>query len=322
MRILFLGSGEFAIPTLRSITHDGHEVVAVISQPDKPRGRGKGVTPTPVKNEAMELGLPVLTPENVNAPEVVGRIRSLGAELAYVAAFGQKIGAELLGAFPAGIVNLHGSLLPAYRGAAPIQRAVMNGEEETGVTVFRLVEKMDAGPVLVRRRTGIGPDETADELHDRLSRIGCDAVRATLEILQKDPDIPGEEQDHARATMAPKLTKAEGRIHFNMPARKLAAIIRGLWSWPGANCRFQSADGRRDEIVTLARAVAYTIRTRPAESPDEVGRINDMMRVQAADADLEILQIKPAGGRLMDWQDYVNGRHVAEGDRFVPIEPA
>lgn len=320
MRVLFLGTGEFAIPTLRSIANDGNEVVSVVSQPDKPRGRGKDVTPTPVKGEALELGLPVITPENVNAPEVVAHLKSLKADLAYVAAFGQKIGAELLSAFPVGIVNLHGSLLPAYRGAAPIQRAVMNDDEETGVTVFRLVEKMDAGPILIRRRTGIGPDETADELHERLARIGCDAVRATLDVLEKDPKTPGEEQDASKATMAPKLTKAEGRIRFDMPAAKLAAHIRGMWSWPGATCRFCSADGRRDETVTIARAVAYTIRTRPAVGPDEPGRVNDMMRVQVADADLEILQIKPAGGRLMEWPDFVNGRHVAEGDRFVPID--
>lgn len=322
MRILFLGTGEFAIPTLRSITHDGHEVVTVVSQPDKPRGRGKDVSPTPVKREALELGLPVITPENVNAAEVVAHLKSLGAELAYVAAFGQKIGAELLDAFPVGIVNLHGSLLPAYRGAAPIQRAVMSGEVETGVTVFRLVEKMDAGPVLVRRRTGIGPDETADELHERLSRIGCDAVRATLDLLQRDPAMPGEAQDATKATLAPKLTKAEGRIRFDLPAARLAATIRGLWSWPGATCRFCSADGRRDEVVTIARAVAYTIRTRPAESAEEIGRVNDMLRVQVSDADLEILQIKPSGGRMMEWPDFVNGRHVAEGDRFMPIETA
>lgn len=321
MRVLFFGSGEFAIPTLRSIAHDGNEVVTVVSQPDKPRGRGKDVTPTPAKCEALELGLPVVTPPDVNAPEVVSHLLSLKADLAYVAAFGQKIGSTLLGGFPVGIVNLHASLLPSLRGAAPIQWAVINGVQETGVTVFRLVEKMDAGPVLVQRRTLIAPDETADELHERLSRIGCDAVRATLELLQRDPAAPGEPQDTSRVTYAPKLSKTDGHIRFDAPARALASRIRGLWSWPGAICRFVSADGQRDEQVTIARAVPYEIRTRAADSPDEPGRINEMMRVQTADAELEILQVKPAGGRLMDWQDFVNGRHVREGDRFVPVEP-
>lgn len=320
MRVLFLGSSEFAIPTLLSIGKDGHEIVTVVSQPDKPRGRGQGVTPTPVKREAMELGLPVITPADVNAPEVVAHLKSLKADLAYVAAFGQKIGAELLDAFPVGMVNLHGSVLPALRGAAPIQRAVMNGLDETGVTVFRLVEKMDAGPILVTRRTAIAADETSDELHERLSRIGCDAVRAALEALAKNPSMPGEPQDVSRVTIAPKLKKSEGAIRFDEPARALAKRICGLWSWPGAMCRYVSADGKRDEQVTIARALPYTIRTRAAESPEECGRVNDMMRVQVADADLEISEIKPSGGRLMSWQDFVNGRHVKEGDRFVPIE--
>lgn len=321
MRVLFFGSGEFAIPTLRSIAHDGHEIVMVVSQPDKPRGRGKDVTPTPLKREALELGLPVVTPSDVNAADVVAHLLSLKADLAYVAAFGQKIGPALLSGFPAGIINLHASLLPALRGAAPIQWAVIRGLMETGVTIFRLVEKMDAGPILVQRRTRIAPEETADELHDRLSRIGCDAVRATLVLLSGEPTAPGTPQDASLVTYAPKLTKADGHIRFDMPAQELACRIRGLWSWPGAVCRFVSSDGKRDEQVTLARARAYTLRTRAAATPDEAGRINDMMRVQTVDAELEVLEIKPSGGRCMSWQDYVNGRHVREGDRFVPIAP-
>lgn len=320
MRVLFFGSGEFAVPTLFSISHDGHEIVAVVSQPDKPRGRGQDMLPTPVKREALELGLPVVTPPDVNAVEVVAHLKSLNADLAYVAAFGQKIGPDLLDAFPVGIVNLHASLLPALRGAAPIQRAVMNGLAETGVTIFRLVEKMDAGPILVQRRTAIAPDETADELHERLSRIGCDAVRAALVDLEKNPSNPGTAQDTEKVTYAPKLTKADGAIRFDETAQSLAKRICGLWSWPGAMCRYQSADGKRDEQVTIGRALPYTIRTRSATSPEECGRINDMMRVQVADADLEISEIKPAGGRLMAWRDFVNGRHVQEGDRFVPVQ--
>lgn len=321
MRILFLGSGEFAIPTLRSISNEGHDIVMVVSQPDKPRGRGRDLSSTPLKEEAQRLGLPVVTPADVNAPESVAQLKSLGADLAYVAAFGQKIGAELLSAFPVGIVNLHASLLPALRGAAPIQRAVMNGLDETGVTIFRLVERMDAGPILVQRRTAIGPDETADELHERLSRIGCDAVRAALAELERNPGMPGEAQDAEKVSYAAKLTKAEGAIRFDLPAGRLANQICGLWSWPGAMCRYRSADGKRDEQVTIARARAYMIRTRAAASAEECGRINDMMRVQAADGDVEISEIKPAGGRLMSWQDFVNGRHVKEGDQFSPIAP-
>ncbi len=322
MRILFFGAGEFALPTFDAIRDDGHEILCAITQPDRPRGRGGAPSPTCVKSAAMAAGIPVISPANVNAPDIVAHLASLQADIGYVAAFGQKIGRELLDALPAGMVNLHASLLPALRGAAPIQWAVINGLIETGVTVFRLVEKMDAGPILIQRRTAIGDDETADELHDRLARIGCDAVRETLKLLEADPKAPGTPQDRARATLAPKLKKSDGRIRFDQPALALASRIRGLWSWPGGVCRFVSADGRRDEIVTLARAIPYEGRTAPARSHDDVGRITEIMSVQTLDSELAVLEIKPAGGRLMTWQDYVNGRHVKAADRFVSIETA
>ncbi|MEK6644029.1 MAG: methionyl-tRNA formyltransferase [Planctomycetota bacterium] len=320
MRIAFFGSGEFALPTFDSIRMDGHEIVIVVSQPDKVRGRGKDVTPTPVKAAALGEGLEVLTPTDVNVAEVVAKIKAARADLAYVAAFGQKIGQELLNAFPVGIVNLHGSLLPAWRGAAPIQRSVMNGDHETGVTVFRIVEKMDAGPVLMMRRTAIGDTETADELHDRLSRIGCDAVRETLRLLTTEPTAPGESQDESRATLAPKLKKTDGHISFDHSTLALAHRICGMWSWPGAACRFVSVDGRRDEVVILARARAY--QGRPDSAGLTPGTLTELLNVRTSDGELEILEIKPSGGSLMEWRDYVNGRHVKPSDRFLPIEPA
>ena len=320
MRILFFGSGEFAIPTFRSIAKDGHDIVSVVTQPDKVRGRGKTPSPTPVKAAAAEAGVPVVCPANVNAPEVVAHLKSLKADLAYVAAFGQKIGAELLATFPIGIVNLHGSLLPHLRGAAPIQWAVINGDTETGVTVFRLVEKMDAGPIITQRRTAIGIDETAGELHDRLARIGCDAVRDALQRLAAEPSMAGTAQDHTKATTAPKLKKSDGHIRFDRPVASVTHRICGLWPWPGATCRFISADGRRNELVTLARAVPYEGRTAASQSPDDLGRITEMMSVQALDGTFTPLEIKPAGGKCMSWQDYVNGRHVQATDRFVSIQ--
>ncbi len=322
MRVLFFGSGEFAVPTLRSIQHDGHDVLAVVTQPDRAKGRGQDLSPTPVKREAAALGLAVLCPADVNDARVVAQLTSLGADLAYVAAFGQKIGKELLNAFPVGIINLHASLLPAFRGAAPIQRAIMNGCGETGVTIFRLVEKMDAGPILLQRRTTIGDCETAQELHDRLARIGCDAVREALALLATNPSAPGTPQDDAKATNAPKLTKADGHISFDQPASSVAAAICGLWPWPGAACLFHSIDGRREERVTLARARDCEIAAPALELSQATGTINELMRVRAKDGEVELLEIKPAGGKLMEWQAFVNGRHVAPGDRFWPVESA
>lgn len=320
MRIIVFGSGEFAIPTFDMIVHEGHEVPAVVTQPDRARGRGKEPRPTPLKAAAMEAGIPVLSPENVNAPEIVAQLRAMNADLGYVAAFGQKLGAELLGLFPAGMVNLHGSVLPAYRGASPIQRAVMNGDEFSGVTVFRIVEKMDAGPMLIQRRTAIGADETSDELHDRLARIGCDAVRETIKLLAENPKHAGDPQDESKVTLAPKLKKSDGRITFDLPVQQLSSRICGLWSWPGAFCRFVSQDGKRDEMVTIARAVPYEGKSSPARSADQLGKVTDVMSVQAGDGEMMILEIKPAGSRLMSWQDYVNGRRVQPGDRFLPAE--
>jgi len=322
MRVIFFGSSEFSIPTFSSLLKDGHQLVAVVTQPDKARGRGKHASPTPVKLLALETGLPVLSPEDVNAPDIVESLKSLHADVGYVVAFGQKIGPELLNAFPAGMVNLHASLLPSLRGAAPIQWSILNGEDEAGVTVFRLVNRMDAGPILVQRRTLINPDETADELHDRLARIGCDAVRAAMEILQADPKTPGTAQDDTQATRARKLTKADSRITFDAPVSVVCRRIRGLWSWPGAMCRFVSRDGSRDEVVTLARAVPYEGKTAPASSPDACGLISEMMSFQCLDGEAALLEIKPANGRLMEWKDFVNGRHVKAGDRLAPLDPS
>jgi methionyl-tRNA formyltransferase len=321
MRICFFGSGRFALPTFDSLRNDGHEIVAVVTQPDRPAGRGKTLTPTPIKLAASELKLLVLDPENVNAPDVVQSIVALGADLAYVAAFGQKIGATLRDAFPVGIVNLHASLLPAWRGAAPIPWAILSGDPETGVSVFRLVEKMDAGPVLLQRRTAIGADETADELHERLSRIGCDAVRATIALLAKDPKAAGVQQDESKVSLAPKFKKTDGHIAFNRPAQELARRICGLWSWPGASCRFRSADGSRDEVVALARATFCQARASAVANPDQCGTLSDVLNVQTSRGELIVLEIKPAGGRVMTWEAFVNGRHVQPGDRFVPVEP-
>lgn len=321
MRVLFFGSSEFSVPTFESIRDDGHELVAAVTQPDRARGRGRALSPTPVKTMALSCGVPVFAPENVNAPETLEQLEALKADVGYVAAFGQKFGPTLLDAFPAGMINLHASLLPALRGAAPIQWSIINGDTETGVTVFRIVEAMDAGPILMQRRTGIGEDETAAELHDRLARIGCDAVRATLRALEGDPRMPGRPQDASKITLAPKLTKSDGRITFDQPAREIARRICGLWAWPGATCRFRSTDGSRDEVVTLARAVPYEGRNAPAHSEEDIGRITDVMSVQVLDGDLAILEIKPANGKLQGWQDFVNGRRVKAGDRFLPCEP-
>ncbi|MFQ5414626.1 MAG: methionyl-tRNA formyltransferase [Phycisphaerae bacterium] len=313
MRLVLLGSGEFALPTLRYLAESDHDVVAVVTQPARPSGRGRRTAETPVYAAAVESGIPTLAPDDVNAPEVVARLRSMDVRLGVVIAFGQKLGASLLATMPAGCVNLHASLLPKYRGAAPIQWAVAGGEEKTGVTVFRIVERMDAGPILASRWTYIKPDETAGELHDRLACIGVDAVRAALELYDDGAMPPGTPQDDGQATRAPKLRKRDGWIDFARPARRVADHIRGMTPWPGATARYEARDGRWEKTII--------VRARPADVPPgpslEPGTIDERRYVAAADGFLEILEIRPSSGRIMTWRDFVNGRHVATGDMLV-----
>ena len=313
MRVVYFGSGEFAVPALRWLINSPHEIAAVVSQPDRPAGRGKKPMPTPVAQIANANHLTVHKVADANDAEIIAQIGSLQADLGIVAAFGQKLGAPLRAAFAGECINIHGSLLPKYRGAAPINWAILNGEPKTGVSVFRLVDRMDAGPVLIRRETMIGSTETAEELHDRLAGIACDALGATMKRLEQHMYDPGEPQDESLASKAPKLTKADGMLRFEEPAERLALRCRAMWSWPGARCVYRGADGRADE-VTIATASA--IPTQAAEPP---GTITSLLTVATGQGSLEIHGLKPAGKRCMSWQDFVNGRHVRPGDRFEAI---
>jgi methionyl-tRNA formyltransferase len=312
MRILFVGSGDFAEPTLHFLAEE-HEVVAVVTQPARKAGRGQATRHTPVRQLASRYELTVIEALDINEPALVSRLAGLGAELGIVIAFGQKIGPELLAVPPAGFVNLHASLLPRYRGAAPYQWTVINGEEKAGVTVFRLTAGMDAGPILTQRWTHVRPQETAAELHDRLAHVGPDAVRAAL-ALYADGRVPeGEPQDPGHVTRAPKLRKRDGWIDFARPAAVLQHFVCGMWSWPGATCVFESADGSRRERVTLARARVGD--PQPADAPP--GTLDVRLFAATGEGWLELLELKPAAGRLMTWPEFVNGRHVRPGDRFV-----
>ena len=316
MRIIFLGSGEFAVPVLRRLAHDRHDIPLVVTPPARRAGRGRRLTPTPVAEVAEELGLHKIETPEVNDPQIVQRFQLLEARLGLAVDFGQRLGAGLLASMPGGCINLHASLLPKYRGAAPINWAIIRGEERTGCTVFRMVERMDAGPILSSRWTDIKPEETAGELHDRLAGVGVDAVAGALEFFEGGAFPEGTPQNEAEATRAPKLRKADGVIRFDQPARTVVNHIRGMTPWPGARTRYESAEGRWEEIL-IARA-------RRAEDPAsptvEPGRIDARLHVAVGDAFVELLEVKPSSGRLMTWPEYVNGRHVAPGDMFVAPE--
>lgn len=313
MRVVFFGSGEFAVPSLRWFGNSEHEVALVVTQPDRPAGRGKKLMPTPVAAQALADGVPVERCPDVNAPEFVHRLRELGAHLGVVIAFGQKILEPARLAFSSQCVNLHASLLPKFRGASPIVAAMLAGETQTGVSVFRLVDRMDAGPVLIRRQTAIAPSETAEELEYRLARVGCDAIDATMKLHETSPLPVGEPQDESQASRAPKLTKADGYLRFDLPAERVALRCRAMWPWPGGRCRFVSAAGQTEEVTFVS------VTTVPVAVGVPPGAITPVLTVATSQGCLEIQAIQPAGKRAMSWQDFVNGRHVKPGDRFEPL---
>lgn len=324
MKLIFLGSGAFACPTLRWLAQSDHEVPLVVTQPARGAGRGRHTTRTPVAAIAAELGLETLEAENVNDPAILDRIGSLDVRLGLVIAFGQKLRAELLASLPGGFINLHASLLPKYRGAAPVNWAIVRGEEKTGCTVFRIVEKMDAGPILTSRWTYIKPEESAGELHDRLAGIGVDAVQAALDLFAEGNIPAGTPQDDSEATLAPKLKKTDGAIAWDRPARDVVNHIHGMTPWPGATTQYESTEGRWEKVtITRARIAEDTSRLTDARSSDQPspdappGTIDQRRFVAARDAFVELLELKPSSGRLMTWPEYANGRHVKAGDRFT-----
>lgn len=316
MQLVFLGTADFAVPTLRALVQAGHQIDPVISQPDRPTGRGRAVRPTPVHVAATALGLRHIAPEDVNAlpsAEVVGP-----AEIGVCAAFGQKIGAQILAALPHGCINVHASLLPKYRGAAPIQRALIDGAETTGVTVFQLNERWDAGAIWAQRATPISNSETADELHDRLAEIGAALLLDTLRQLEGGTLRPLE-QDPAQATRAPKLTKSEGTVDWSQPAPRIVRRIHGLWSWPAAACMCVSRSGKQERVLLVRAAVADPTALPTGECAP--GAFCADLSVQSGIGRVRLLEVQPAGGRRMSFRDFANGRRIAPPDRLLPVKP-
>lgn len=305
-----MGSPEFAVPCLRALA-SAHEVALVVSQPDKPAGRGGQLTPPAVKVAAQELGLPTLQPKSARTGELEAALRESGAELGVVVAYGKILPRAVLDALPRGCINVHASLLPKYRGAAPVQWAVIDGETETGACIMQLDEGMDTGPVYLERRVAIDPDETSGELLARLAPIGAEAMLEVIAAMEAGTAraVP---QDHARATHARMLTKADGAIDFAQPAAAVAARIRGVDPWPGAQAML------RGQPVKLFRA-----RARAGEgTPGTVVAIDkDGMHVAARDGVVVIREIQAPGRKRMTAQQFAAGRGLAVGDVLSPPAP-
>ena len=316
MRLLFFGSGAFGLPTLAHL-HEAHDVVAVVSQPARPAGRKRVLTPTPVAAWARERGLPVHEVADVNTNGFVDEVAAYGAEASVVIAFGQKLGPALLEAMGALSVNLHGSLLPAYRGAAPIQRAVRDGQAEAGVSVISLADRMDAGLVYGTARLKVEPTETSGELHDRLAALGPAAVGGVLERFAAGT-LVGEAQDEARVTQARKLKKPDGTVDFDAPAEAVRARVNGLNSWPGCRVVWEAAGGEAGEL--LLRRVGPAALD-PGEALPAPGVVMPGGRVACADGVVALLEVQAPGRGVVVADAYLRSSPLAGGGRLMRWEP-
>ena len=302
MRILFYGTPAFALPTLRALL-DRHTVVAVVTQPDRPAGRGQRLQPSPVKQLAAARGLPVLQPPRLREPGWAERLRALEPEVAVVVAFGQILPRPILDVPARGSINAHASLLPRYRGAAPIAWAIIRGERETGITTFLMDEGMDTGPTLLRRAIPIGADETAGELAARLAELGAEVLLETLDRLPTLTPVP---QDHAAATLAPRLRKEDGRLDWTRPAGELAARIRAVNPWPGAST-----------TTPVGRLLIWRARAVPGTGEPGVLSVRDGLRcVGTGEGLLQPVEVQPANRRAMSWETFLHGARLEPGMVF------
>ncbi len=303
MRVVFMGTPEFAVPTLEALVAAGHEIVLVVSQPDKPAGRGNTLTAPPVAARARELQLPLTQPKAIRSGAFPARMKELQADVAVVIAYGRILTPELLAAPRLGCINVHASLLPRWRGAAPIQAAVLAGDAVTGVCTQQMEEGLDTGPVFLELQTPIGPHETAGELHDRLSLLSAQIAVDTLAGLGTLTPTP---QDHARATWAPKIEKADGQIDWSRPAVELDRRVRAMTPWPGGQAPW------REGMLKV-----HTLRPYPAEGEPGAVLSLDPLVVACGEGALELLTVQAPGRRPIPGADLARGAHLSVGGRFV-----
>jgi methionyl-tRNA formyltransferase len=308
MRVVFMGTPDFAAVILRALA-EAHDVAAVVCQPDKPFGRKGVLTPPPVKKLAAAIGVPVLQPVKLKEPEFARGLREYRADIAVVAAYGRLLPPPVLRAFPLGCVNAHGSLLPKYRGASPIQTAIMEREKETGITIIQMNEEMDAGDIIHAAKAEIGRDETAGELFGRLAGIAAAAALEALSLISSRRAKPVK-QDETAATYTKTLNRREGAVDWEKPARAAAGLINGFSPSPGA---YAAIGGR---TLKLLRACEGERTCAPPGRVISAGR-KEGLSVAAGDGlSVRILEVQPAGGKAMKAGDYLNGAGIKPGDAF------
>jgi len=306
-RVVFMGTPEFAVPSLDALART-EEVVLVVTNPDRPAGRGQALTAPPVKREAQRLGIPVFQPEKARGPESVARIAGERPELIVVVAYGQILPPSILDIPKYGCINVHASLLPRYRGAAPINWAIARGETVTGVTIMKMDPGMDTGPMLHVREMPIGEDDTAETMFPKLASLGAQALTEALGKLREGTlaEIP---QDGSRATYAPMIKKEHGRIEWGKSAREVRDLVRGMTPWPSA---FTDHEGKTLKVL------AASVREDKGR-PGEILTVDrDGIVVGCGEGALLLCKVQPEGGRAMSSREYAQGRRVRKGDRLSP----
>jgi len=307
LRLVFMGTPDFAVPTLLELLGAGHEVAAVYTRAPKPAGRGMGVSPSPVEREARRFGIPVFTPATLKTAEVETAMRAYGAEAAVVVAYGLILPKTILDVFPLGAFNLHASLLPRWRGAAPINRAIMAGDSETGVTVMKMDEGLDTGAMAMAERVPIGPDMTAGELHDQLARIGADLMVRAAGALERG-SLTFTPQPQAGIIYAAKIDKGETGIDWTTPWKKVHDHIRGLSPFPGAWSEFMT--GGHTFRIKLLRA------TKGAGTAVPGTVIDDRLTVACGEGAVRITELQRAGRQAMKAADFLRGTPLVPGTKL------
>ncbi len=305
MRIVFMGTPEFAVPSLDALLRSDEQVVGVVSQPDRPKGRGQQLVEPPVKLVAQRAGIPVLQPLKIRTPEFVQALSSWQPDLIAVAAYGRILHAPILHLPPMGCVNVHGSLLPKYRGAAPVQWAVINGETETGITTMLMDEGMDTGAILLQEKLTIMPDDTAGTLAPRLAELGGRLLVETIAQLKAGTVTP-KEQDHDQATLAPLLKKEDGLIDWTIKATSLANRVRGLSPWPGAYTFFGEERWNIWKVISTMEATT--------DKPGTIVAVNkSSILVATGDGLLDIREVQTANSKRMSVAQFLAGHRVTAG---------
>jgi len=308
MKIIFMGTPEFAAGALEALIGAGHEITAVVTQPDKPKGRSREPLPTPVKQCAQEHGIPVMQPRRIKAPEAIEELKSYPADVYIVAAFGQILSQEILDIPKYGSLNIHASLLPKYRGSSPIQHAIIGGEDKTGITIMQMDAGIDTGDILYQKEIAIDAHETFETLHDKLMALGGEAVVEALALLEEGKLAPRKQED-ALSCYAPLIDKRMGRIDFSKDAVTLDRLIRGLTPWPGT---YTSYRGKQLKIWRAENVISVNTFAR---TPGEILRIEkDCVTVAAGQGALKIYELQLEGKKRMSAHDFLLGVKMLQGE--------